>query len=217
MLLSISFESSVLTGKTCGRSLVESKSFTPCFRKPATPTVTQRVGRASRTLATLQHRQPARVILLRTNWKRANSLSSQEALTKNITEKGFYDLNNASELFLWNAFVFFSLSQPLAASADEIKYDPTAGSQYFESVAGFLYVVLVLWFLIRTVSRRVKKFTSERVGGTTLDEEDASASEGAEESIVRAAIPTRDVEAQLEPFVAMFLATALTACVLFEE
>mmetsp|Transcript_17547 Transcript_17547/g.44918 ORF Transcript_17547/g.44918 Transcript_17547/m.44918 type:complete len:305 (-) Transcript_17547:78-992(-) len=44
-------------------------------------------------------------------------------------------------------------------------YDPSAGSQLFETVAGVLYTLLVVWFLGRTISRRVNKFTTERVGG----------------------------------------------------
>lgn len=50
----------------------------------------------------------------------------------------------------------------LAAEGEgRITYDPSTGSQYFESVAGVLYVLLVAWFLYRTISRRAKKFTSE--------------------------------------------------------
>lgn len=40
-------------------------------------------------------------------------------------------------------------------------YDPSAGSQLFETVAGVLYTLLVVWFLGRTISRRVNKFTTE--------------------------------------------------------
>jgi len=49
------------------------------------------------------------------------------------------------------------------AAADLLTYNPSDGSQYFESVAGVMYVVLVVWFLTRTISRRVKKFTNEKI------------------------------------------------------
>ena len=48
-----------------------------------------------------------------------------------------------------------------ATAAQEVSYDPSGASQYFENIAGFLYCILVVWFLSRTISRRVKKFTTE--------------------------------------------------------
>mmetsp|Transcript_39333 Transcript_39333/g.70459 ORF Transcript_39333/g.70459 Transcript_39333/m.70459 type:complete len:305 (-) Transcript_39333:426-1340(-) len=59
--------------------------------------------------------------------------------------------------------VFFTAWPALAT--DTAAYNPADGSKLFETIAGVLYILLVVWFLGRTISRRVNKFTTERIGG----------------------------------------------------
>jgi hypothetical protein len=55
--------------------------------------------------------------------------------------------------------VFFTAWPALAT--DTAAYNPADGSKLFETIAGVLYILLVVWFLGRTISRRVNKFTTE--------------------------------------------------------
>lgn len=68
-------------------------------------------------------------------------------------------------LFAATSFAGATGGSAAAAAAEVVAYSPADGSRLFESIAGVLYVGLVVWFLSRTISRRVKKFTTEVIGG----------------------------------------------------
>jgi len=70
---------------------------------------------------------------------------------------------------------------PSSLAMDAVVYSPQDGAETLKTVAGVAYIGLVIFYFIRLFQKRADKFTSERVGSSSVDEKDASAIEDDEE------------------------------------
>eukprot|EP00803_Ostreobium_quekettii_P004604 evm.model.scf_1052.7 EVM.evm.TU.scf_1052.7 scf_1052:50927-51808(-) len=90
---------------------------------------------------------------------------------------------------------------PLAGPAlaeDAVNYDPSRGSEFVTTAAGFAYVALLAGYLFWILSRRAKKFTSEPLGGRRRAAEAAAEEQPPEEA------PRRRLNRRMTPLDAAF-------------
>ncbi|KAL4534899.1 hypothetical protein Ndes2526A_g05764 [Nannochloris sp. 'desiccata'] len=70
---------------------------------------------------------------------------------------------------------------PASLAMDAVVYNPQDGAETLKTVAGIAYIGLVIFYFIRLFQKRADKFTSERVGSSSVDGKDAAAVEDDEE------------------------------------
>lgn len=83
--------------------------------------------------------------------------------------------------------------------SDTLNYDPSAGADAISGVTGVLYLALVAFFLFRLFQRRAKRFTSERIGGTSTASTEDDSSDDEDEVDVRQGQPQEQPFAPTSP------------------